>query len=101
LTHAFIFGKLRDMNETAIQKIREYGQSELAKALCLNNPTQVSHWVTKVRPVPMEYVRPICSIVGITVADMRPADWHIHWPESAASPTLIIPRDSMGAEVTL
>lgn len=42
---------------------------------------RVCNWV--VRGVPIEYCRPFIAAVGhrLTVADLRPSDWWLIWPE--------------------
>lgn len=54
----------------------------LAKALGVH-PVMVSQWSNGVKPVPVERCADIERATGgkVTRRDLRPADWHRHWPE--------------------
>lgn len=46
-------------------------------------PQLVWQWARKIRPVPIERCAPIEQATDRAVRrwDLRPDDWHIHWPE--------------------
>lgn len=55
---------------------------ELATELGVQ-PSVVSQWRRGVRPIPFERIIDIEGATGGLVGrkDLRPADWHKHWPE--------------------
>jgi len=57
------------------------GQRALADALDIS-AAQVNQWVTGRRAVPVKYCQAIVEISegGVTVQELRPADWHLIWP---------------------
>lgn len=61
---------------------------ELARALGVVPPV-VSDWLTGKRPVPLERCTAIEVATGgqVTRRDLRPADWHLIWPELATGAT--------------
>jgi DNA-binding transcriptional regulator YdaS (Cro superfamily) len=68
-------------------KLSEYlsnrgAQSDLAKSMGVS-PVLIHQWASELRQVPFERCMPIEIATGgaVTRKDLRPDDWHIHWPE--------------------
>ena len=58
------------------------GQCVLAIELGID-PSQVNQWVKGRRGVPVKYCQSIVELTEglVTVQELRPADWHLIWPE--------------------
>ena len=79
----FTQDKMRSM------KIKDYfdlghSQTSLAKALGVT-PAQVNHWVSGLRPIPLERMTDIERATDglVTRRDLCPDEWQRHWPELA------------------
>jgi DNA-binding transcriptional regulator YdaS (Cro superfamily) len=61
--------------------------AELARRMSLS-AVLISQWRNGVRPIPVERCAAIELATGGLVArwDLRPADWHLIWPELAERP---------------
>ena len=64
------------------------GQTQLANALGVT-AAAVSHWVTGLRPVPIQHCFAIerATRGAVTRRDLRPDDWHLIWPELSDMPS--------------
>ena len=58
------------------------GQRAMASALGIG-ASQVNQWVTGRRGIPAKYCQSIVDLTEglVTVQELRPADWHLIWPE--------------------
>jgi DNA-binding transcriptional regulator YdaS (Cro superfamily) len=47
------------------------------------SPVLIHQWASELRQIPFERCMPIEIATGgaVTRKDLRPDDWHIHWPE--------------------
>jgi DNA-binding transcriptional regulator YdaS (Cro superfamily) len=70
------------MNLLAYVK-EERGRGAAIAAAVGVHPVMVSQWATGAKPVPVDRCAAIDKATGgkVTRRDLRPLDWHEHWPE--------------------
>ncbi len=63
-------------------KSAQGGQAALCRQIKAHAP-DMSRWASGARPVPFDRCVPIEAATGGLVRrwDLRPHDWHVHWPE--------------------
>jgi hypothetical protein len=71
-------------NATIYRRVLEHfggSPAKLAAAVRANSTAAVCNWEN--RAIPLDKVKALEAITGMSVRELRPDDWHLYWPEPA------------------
>lgn len=70
-------------NATIYRRVLEHfggSPAKLAAAVGANSTAAVCNWEN--RSIPLDKVKALEAITGMSVRELRPDDWQLYWPET-------------------